>query len=76
MITTERFNALLAGPLHHPMPMFAISRLALALKHVVDATGEAGEKALLEYCDARQERDDGVDEESYDEGADPEEILP
>lgn len=60
MMTHERFNELLAGPLHHPMPMFIVSRLVLALKAVVDATGDAGEKALEEYC-AAQEREDAVE---------------
>lgn len=59
----DRFNRLLDGPLSHPMPMFTASRLALALKHVVDATGQAGEEALLEYCNARQQRDDLVDQQ-------------
>jgi hypothetical protein len=54
MMSHERFNELLAGPLHHPLPHFIVSRLVLALKHVVDATGDAGEKALEEYCAARE----------------------
>ena len=41
-MTDERFNKLLRGPLHHPLPMFSITRLAIALRTVVDATGEAG----------------------------------
>jgi len=55
----DRFNVLLNGPLHHPMVMFYISRLALALQHVVAATGHDGMKALEEYCAWRQARDEG-----------------
>lgn len=61
-MTNERFNELLNGPLRHPMPMFCITRLAMALKTVVDATGEVGEKALLDYCDARDEKDEANDQ--------------
>lgn len=53
-MTGERFNELLNGPLHHPMPMFVITRLALALRSVVDATGSDGEQALENYCRHRQ----------------------
>ncbi len=56
-MTTERFNELMDGSLHHPMVTFTITRLALALKYVVDATGEAGERALEEYSRAREARD-------------------
>jgi hypothetical protein len=49
-MTDERFNALLNGPLSHPLFPFQITRLALALKAVVDATGEAGDHALEAYC--------------------------
>ena len=56
----EKFNELLNGPLWHPMPAFIITRLALALRCVVKATGEAGEKALLDFCNERQERDDNA----------------
>lgn len=57
-MTTERFNELLKGPLYHPMAMFTISRLAIALKDVVEQTGEAGDKALEEHCRGRQEQDE------------------
>ncbi len=53
----KRFNELLHGPLSHPMPMFTITRLALALMAVVEATGEAGERALEAHCHARELRD-------------------
>lgn len=56
-MTNERFNELLNGPLSHPMPMFSITRLALALRAVVDATGEAGERALEEHCREREVAD-------------------
>jgi hypothetical protein len=72
-MTTERFNELLAGPLAHPMPMFTISRLALALKHVVDETGAAGAHALEVYCDLLSERDarDSQDDEEAPEDDQP-----
>jgi hypothetical protein len=53
----RRFNELVNGPLRGPLPMFSITRLALALRAVVEATGEAGERALEEHCRAREERD-------------------
>jgi hypothetical protein len=58
-MTTHEFNKFLQGPLSHPLPMFTMQRLIIALKVVVDATGEAGEKALREHCQARQEKDEG-----------------
>jgi hypothetical protein len=53
----ERFNQLLNGPLAHPLIPFTISRLSLALRSVVEATGEAGERALEEHCADREARD-------------------
>jgi len=53
----KRFNELLNGALHHALPGFAITRLALALHYVVQETGEAGERALEEWCQAREEED-------------------
>ncbi len=64
-MTEERFNELLAGPLAHPLPMFTISRLALALKVVVAETGQAGEQALEHYCESRTHADQ-AEEESGD----------
>jgi hypothetical protein len=61
-MTTKRFNEMLAGPLSGGLPMFTVTRLALALRHVVDATGAAGEKALEDCCRARQERDEAHDQ--------------
>lgn len=62
-MTEERFNQLLAGPLHHPLPMFSMMRLAIALKSVVDECGEAGEKALERHCASRQADDERKAEE-------------
>jgi hypothetical protein len=56
-MTDERFNELLNGPLHHPMVPFVITRLALALRDVVNATGKAGEEALERHCREREESD-------------------
>lgn len=53
----KRFNELLSGPLYHPMVGFTLTRLALALRAVVEATGEAGERALEEHCAARERQD-------------------
>ena len=57
-MTDDRFNELLAGPLSHPLPMFTLGRTILALRAVVEATGEAGERALEAHCAARQEADE------------------
>jgi hypothetical protein len=57
MMTDERFNELLQGPLYHPVPMFTITRLSLALRAVLDATGEAGAQALETWCAEREGRD-------------------
>lgn len=56
-MTDQQFIKLLTGPLHHPLIMFQLSRLAIALRAVVEATGEAGERALLEHCQQREEKD-------------------
>lgn len=57
-MTDERFNQLVNGPLSHPMPMFVITRLAMALRAVVEATGHAGEIALEKHCMEREEQDE------------------
>ena len=63
-MTTARFNELLNGPLAHPIPTFARTRLAMALWSVVDATGAAGAQALEQYCvDALDPADDDDHEE-------------
>lgn len=56
-MTIERFNELLNGPLSHPFPAFRITRLALALQAVVEATGQDGEDALEAHCMDRDEQD-------------------
>jgi len=56
-VSDDEFNRLLAGPLHHLLPTFTLMRLVLALKTVVDATGEAGAEALREHCRQRDEQD-------------------
>jgi hypothetical protein len=67
IMTDERFNELLSGPLSHPLPMFSITRLVIALRAVIDATGEAGDKALEAHCAARQAEDEGIDDWDADE---------
>jgi hypothetical protein len=58
-VTPERFNQLLEGPLGHPMIPFRITRLALALWAVLEATGKTGANALEAHC-AERERQDGA----------------
>lgn len=58
-MTITRFNQLMNGPLYHPLPGFTITRLQLALLHVIQSTGEAGDKALEDWCEHRQNRDIG-----------------
>ena len=60
-MTDDRFNELLEGPLNHPLLPFQITRLVLALRHVVESTGEAGEQALEAYCRDRDEQDRRAD---------------
>lgn len=62
-MSDEEFNRLLNGPLAHPMIMFRLSRLSMALRAVMDATGEAGEKALREHCAGRDRKDLAEDDE-------------
>jgi hypothetical protein len=62
-MTNKRFNELLNGPLKHPFPMFTTTRVTLALRAVVEATGKAGEDALEEHCRSRQDQDDRNAEE-------------
>lgn len=61
-MTNERFNQLLQGPLAHPLVPFTITRLALALRSVVEATGKAGEDALERHCADREAQDQRADE--------------
>lgn len=62
-MTNERFNELINGPLSHPFPPFVITRLVLALRDVVEKTGEVGDKALEEHCAARQRQDEAFDDD-------------
>jgi len=55
-MTNERFNELLNGPLAHPLPMFTITRLALALRAVVEGTVD-GAKILEAHCADRERQD-------------------
>jgi hypothetical protein len=52
-MSDEEFNRLLNGPLRHPLPMFSISRLAIALRVVINATGDVGANALRDHCAER-----------------------
>jgi hypothetical protein len=65
IMTSKRFNQMLNGPLRHPIPMFSMMRLAMALRAVVDATGQAGEDALEKHCREREEDDERKAEEEY-----------
>jgi len=60
-VTDERFTELLNGPLNHPFPMFIITRLAGALRHVIEVTGDAGDQALERYCAGRDATDRSAD---------------
>ena len=46
------------------MILFQVTRLALALRAVVDATGQVGAAALEDYCAARERQDKAQDEGS------------
>jgi len=56
-MTAERFNALVHGPLWHPISTVAAMRLTRALQVVLEAAGEVGDKALEDHCTARREMD-------------------
>lgn len=56
-MSDERFNELVNGPLNHPMFPFKITRLLLALRHVVESCPEA-ERAFEEACRGREEDDE------------------
>jgi len=62
-MNAEEFNKLLNGPLNHPLAHFRLTRLSLALFHVVNATGQFGEQALREHCAERQAKDEQALEE-------------
>jgi hypothetical protein len=61
-MTNEEFNRLLNGPLAHPLALFRFNRLSIALRVVVEATGEAGEKALRDHCSERDKWDQSNEE--------------
>lgn len=56
-MTDERFNELLNGPLNHPMLVFTVTRLQLALRFVVESAGDQGDIALESFCVEQQARD-------------------
>lgn len=56
-MTDKRFEELVNGPLSHPMIPFKLTRLMLALRAVVEMTGQAGEDALEAYCRDREAED-------------------
>jgi hypothetical protein len=68
-VNIERFNELLNGPLGHQLMPFAIMRLSQALLFVVQQTGEAGEKALEEWCQLREADDNAGDDDLADDGS-------
>lgn len=55
-MTDERFNQLVNGPLGHFLPSFRITRLALALRDVIESCPEA-EQAFERHCADREKRD-------------------
>jgi hypothetical protein len=57
-MTEDRFNYLMnEGALSHQLLPFRITRLALALKYVVDGCGKQGSDLLEAWCQARDEQD-------------------
>ncbi len=56
-MTESEFNRLLNGPLAHPAVMFRLTRLSIALRAVLDATGPIGANALREHCAERDRQD-------------------
>lgn len=62
MMCIERFNELLAGPLHHDLFPFQVSRLTNALLAVVWACGKAGADALEAHALTRQQQDERAGE--------------
>lgn len=58
-MTDQHFNALINGPLNHPLPMFRLARLTMALRILVESIGEEAEDVLERHCYALQRRDEG-----------------
>ena len=50
MLSDDKWNELLNGPLYHPALPFTIMRRLRALRFVVDCTGDVGQKTLLDHC--------------------------
>lgn len=67
-MTNERFQKLLDGPLSSQLLPFHLTRLILALRAVVEATGAAGERALEDFCAERERQDREQDRELEDGG--------
>jgi len=60
-MTHDRFNAIVQGPLSHPMLAMQINRLAIALLQVVEATGQLGEDALEQVAGQYAARDGNLE---------------
>lgn len=56
-MTDERFNEIISGPLWHPISPLMVTRIAMALRAVLLATGNAGDAALEAYAAARDRKD-------------------
>ena len=56
-MTNERFNELMGWLVIHPLFPFRINRLMMALRAVVEATGDAGDAALEAFARQREELD-------------------
>lgn len=56
-MSDDEYNYLINGPLSHPLPIMRMSRLNLALRHVVERTGALGDEALREICRDYDDRD-------------------
>jgi hypothetical protein len=65
-MTDERFNQLLNGPLSHPLIPLRISRLAMALRDVVETVPGAASR-LEAHCLEREAQDHRQDA-TYDDG--------
>jgi hypothetical protein len=61
-VNEKRFNELLYGRIHCPKIGSTIVRLMMALRAIVGATGEAGERAMEEYCATLERRDKETDQ--------------
>jgi hypothetical protein len=60
-MTDERFNHLMnEGALAHPFIPFRLTRLAMALKYVVDGCGKQGADMLEAWCESRDEQDQKI----------------